>query len=68
MSDEQKQNANPDEEKIKAYRKLKPVGPVMKPLTDAEIDDVRNDPEVKERDALLDALPKGREIDDQDGF
>ena len=59
---------DPEEAKRQAYRKLKPVGPIMKPPTPEEIDEFRDDPEVKERDHLLDMLPKGREVDDQDQF
>jgi hypothetical protein len=40
----------------------------MKPLTPEEIDAFRNDPELKERDHLFDALPKGAAVDDQDEF
>jgi hypothetical protein len=38
----------------------------MKPLTPEEIDAFRNDPELKERDHLLDAMAKGPDQDDQD--
>ena len=75
--DEQKKQPNetppaetdpaPDSEEAKrlAYRKRKPVGPIMKPLNDAELDALINDPEIKEREHLLDAMPKG-DVDDQD--
>ncbi|TAL10000.1 MAG: hypothetical protein EPO02_08660 [Nitrospirae bacterium] len=56
-----------EEAKRQAYRKLKPVGPIMKPPTPEEIDAFRNDPELKERDHLLDAMPKPG-TDDQDPF
>ncbi len=59
---------DPEEAKRQAFRKLKPVGPVMKPLTPEEIQDFLNDPEIKERDHLRDALPKGAAVDDQDEF
>lgn len=79
-TDEQEKNPNetpsaepaealdPEEVKRQAFKKLKPVGPVMKPPTPEEILEFLDDPEVKERDHLLDAMPKGRELDDQDGF
>lgn len=60
--------ADPEEAKRKAFKKLKPVGPVMKPPTPEEIQDFLNDPELKERDHLSDAMPKGREADDYDAF
>jgi len=66
--DQEKKPVDPEEAKRQAYRKLKPVGPVMKPLSGAELDEMLNDPEDKEREHLLDAMPKGREYDDQDGF
>jgi len=56
---------DPGEAKRRAYRTGKPVGPIMKPLSSAEIDELINDPEIKERDHLLDAMPKG-DVDDQD--
>jgi len=59
---------DPEEAKRQARRKLKPVGPIMKPLSDEEIKTLLNDPEDKERENLLDAMPKGRDYDDQDGF
>jgi hypothetical protein len=59
---------DPEEAKRQARRKLKPVGPIMKPLSDEEIKRLLNDPEDKERENLLDAMPKGRDYDDQDGF
>ena len=76
-TDEQKKNANdappakasealdPEEAKRQAYRKLKPVGPIMKPLSNEELDALLYDPEDKEREHLLDAMPKG-DVDDQD--
>ena len=59
------QAPDPEEAKRQAYRKKKPVGPIMKPLNDAELDALINDPEIKEREHLLDAMPKG-DVDDQD--
>jgi hypothetical protein len=59
---------DPEEAKRRAYRKKKPVGPIMKPLSNEELDDLVNDPEIKERDHLADAMPKGREADDFDAF
>ena len=67
-SEEASQAADPEEAKRQAMKKLKPVGPIMKPPTPEEIQEFLNDPEVKERDHLLDMLPKGKEIDDQDAF
>lgn len=67
-SGEETEALDPEEAKRQAFRKLKPVGPIMKPPTPEEIDEFRNDPELKERDHLLDMLPKGREVDDQDAF
>jgi hypothetical protein len=67
-STEASQPVDPEEAKRKARRKLKPVGPIMKPLSDEEIKTLLNDPEDKERENLLDAMPKGRDYDDQDGF
>ena len=66
--EEASQPADPEEAKRKARRKLKPVGPIMKPLSKEEIEAMLSDPEDKERENLLDALPKGRDYDDQDGF
>jgi hypothetical protein len=62
------QPADPEEAKRKARRKLKPVGPIMKPLSDEEIKRLLYDPEDKERENLLDAMPKGLDYDDQDEF
>ena len=59
---------DPEEAKRQAYRKKKPVGPIMKPLSNAELDDLVNDPEIKERDHLADAMPKGQAADDFDPF
>ena len=56
---------DPEEAKRQAYRKLKPVGPIMKPLAPEEIESLLYDPEDKEREHLLDAMPKG-DVDDQD--
>jgi len=56
---------DPEEAKRRAYRKKKPVGPIMTPLSIEELDDLVNDPEIKEREHLADAMPKG-EVDDQD--
>jgi hypothetical protein len=65
-AEETSETLDPEEAKRRAFRKLKPVGPVMKPLTPEEIDAFRNDPELKERDHLLDAMAKGPEQDDFD--
>ena len=54
-----------EEAKRQAFRKLKPVGPIMKALSKEEIESMLYDPEDKEREHLLDAMPKG-EVDDQD--
>ena len=59
---------DPEEAKRQAYRKKKPVGPIMKPLNDDELDALVNDPEIKERDHLADAMPKGQQADDFDPF
>ena len=59
------QALDPEEAKRQAYRKKKPVGPIMKPLSHKELDDLVNDPEIKEREHLLDAMPQGEE-DNQD--
>ncbi len=67
-SGETSKASDPEEAKRQAYRKLKPVGPVVKPLSDEEVQKLLYDPEDKERENLLDALPKGRDTDDQDGF
>ncbi len=64
---ETSQPVDPEEAKRRAYRKLKPVGPIMKPLSDEEVQRMLYDPEDKEREHLLDAMPKP-ETDDQDGF
>lgn len=65
---ETEQALDPEEAKRQAYRKKKPVGPIMTPLSNKELDDLVNDPEIKERDHLADAMPKGREADDFDPF
>ena len=62
---ESSQALDPEEAKRRALRKLKPVGPIMKPLSQEEIEAMLYDPEDKEREHLLDAMPKG-EVDDQD--
>ena len=67
-SEKTSQPVDPEEAKRLAYRKLKPVGPIMKPLSDEEIKKLLYDPEDKERENLLDAMPKGQDYDDQDGF
>ena len=56
---------DPEEAKRQAYRKLKPVGPIMKPLSQEEVEALLYDPEDKEREHLRDAMPKG-DVDDQD--
>ena len=68
--------ARPDDEtkvseedaKRQALRKRKPLGDVVKPLTKEQIEALLGDPEVKERDNLLVALPKGWDADYQDEF
>jgi len=65
--EETPQPVDPVEAKRRAYRKLKPVGPIMKPLSDEEVQRMLYDPEDKEREHLLDAMPKP-DTDDQDGF
>ena len=57
-----------EEAKRQAMRKRKPLGDVVKPLTKEQIEALLRDPEVKERDNLLDALPKGWDQDYQDEF
>ena len=64
-SPESSQVLDPEEAKRRALRKLKPVGPIMKPLSREEVEAMLYDPEDKERENLLDAMPKG-EVDDQD--
>ena len=56
------------EAKHQAMRKRKPLGNVVKPLSKEQIEALLRDPEVKERDNLLDALPKGWDNDYQDEF
>ncbi len=63
---ESPQPLDPEEAKRRALRKLKPVGPIMKPLSQEEIEAMLYDPEDKEREHLLDAMPKGMEEDDHD--
>lgn len=58
----------PEEAKRLAMRNLKPMGPVVKALTKEQIEAMLWDPEIAERDHLLDALPKGWEADYQDDF
>ena len=65
--EETSQPVDPEEAKRRARRKLKPVGPIMKPLSDEEIKRLLYDPEDKEREHLRDAMPKP-DTDDQDGF
>ena len=65
-AEETSETLDPEEAKRQAFRKLKPVGPIMKPLSDDEVDALLNDPEIKERDHLLDAMAKGPEQDDFD--
>ena len=57
-----------EEAKHVAMRKRKPLGEPVKPLTKEQIDALLWDPEVKERDHLSDALPKGWDEDYQDEF
>ena len=60
--------SDPEETKRQALKKLKPVGKIMKAPTPEEIQDFLNDPEVRERDHLSDAMPKGPMVDDLDQF
>src|SRR2546429_9529896 len=55
-SEETPEPVDPVEAKRRAYRKLKPVGPIMKPLSDEEVQRMLYDPEDKEREHLLDAM------------
>jgi integrase len=66
-SSDPKGEAN-EEAKRQAMRKRKPLGPVVKPLSIEEIEQLLRDPEINERDHLLDALPKGNDADNQDDF
>ena len=66
-AEEASETLDPEEAKRQAFRKLKPVGPIMKPLSDEEVQRMLYDPEDKEREHLLDAMPKP-DTDDQDGF
>ena len=60
------QGVDPEEAKRLAMRKRKPLGPVVKALTKEQIEALLKDPELAERDGLLDAMPKGAAADDQD--
>jgi hypothetical protein len=66
-SPESPQPPDPEEAKRQARRKLKPVGPIMKPLSQEEVEAMLYDPEDKEREHLLDAMPKP-DTDDQDPY
>src|SRR5437870_13597739 len=66
-SEETPEPVDPVEAKGRAYRELKPVGPIMKPLSDEEVQRMLYDAEDKEREHLLDARPKP-DTDDHDGF
>lgn len=66
-SAEASQTLDPEEAKRQARRKLKPVGPIMKPLSQEEVEALLYDPEDKEREHLLDAMAKP-DTDDQDPF
>jgi hypothetical protein len=57
-----------EDTKRQALRKRKPLGDVVKPLTKEQIEALLGDPEVKERENLSDALPKGWDADYQDEF
>jgi hypothetical protein len=61
-------SAGSEEAKRLAMRKRKPLGPVVKALTKEEIEAMLWDPELAERDHLLDALPKGWDNDYHDQF
>jgi len=65
---EEKTLLQDDEAKRQAMRKRKPLGDIVKPLTKEQIEALLRDPEVKERENLLDALPKGWDHDYQDDF
>jgi hypothetical protein len=65
----EEKNSLPEEDaKRQAMRKRKPLGDIVKPLTKEQIEALLRDPEVKERENLLDALPKGWDNDYQDDF
>ena len=57
-----------EDAKRQEMRKRKPLGEVVKPLTKEQIEALLGDPEVKERENLIDALPKGWDNDYQDEF
>ncbi len=57
-----------DDRKRQAMRKRKPLGAVVKPLTNEQIQALLGDPEAKEQEHLSDALPKGWDQDYQDEF
>jgi len=65
---EEKSSLPEEDAKRQAMRKRKPLGDIVKPLTKEQIEALLRDPEVKERDNLLDALPKGWDNDYQDDF
>jgi len=65
---EEKTILSEEDAKRQAMRRRKPLGDIVKPLTKEQIEALLRDPEVKERDNLLDALPKGWDNDYQDDF
>ena len=67
-SPEAEQPLSEEEAKRQALRKKKPLGPVVKPLTKEQIEEILRDPELAERNHLLDAMPKGWDDDYQDSF
>jgi integrase len=68
LKEESQRALDPEEAKRLAMRKRKPLGPVVKPLTEEEIDAFLHDPEIAERDHLLDAMPRGAQEDDHDAW
>jgi len=68
QSEETAPTLDPEEAKRLAMRKKKPLGPVVKPLTQEEIEAFLHDPELAERDHLLDAMPRGALEDDHDAW
>jgi hypothetical protein len=67
-SPEVDQPLSEEEAKRQALRKKKPLGPVVKPLTKEQIEEILRDPELAERNHLSDAMPKGWDDDYQDSF
>lgn len=67
-SSDAEQPLTEEEAKRAALRKRKPLGPVVKPLTKEQIEEMLRDPELAERNHLLDAMPKGWDDDYHDSF